>query len=155
MQSNTVVSEGDFIIQLFVTTQFLCIVLRDFTWHYSGASARAPSRAYYRKRKPIPMRENLVMPSAYTRPPRTHWQGEFCLTYDKKLRKICFKDVLLALSHFLKKLTYNCSIPGQIERKHNKLMANTKVGPNFLLGISYQGALVTTTAMTTRTANVF
>ena len=75
MQSNTVVSEGDFIIQLLVTTQFLYIVLRNFTWHYSGASARAPSRACYRKRKPIPMRENLVMPSAYTRPPRTHWQG--------------------------------------------------------------------------------
>lgn len=65
----------DFIIQLFVTTQFLYIVLRDFTWHYSGASARAPSRACCRKRKPIPMRENLVMPSAYTRPPRTHRQG--------------------------------------------------------------------------------
>ena len=34
-------------------------------------------------------------------------------------------------------------------------MANTKVGPNFLWGLSYQGALVTTTAMTTRTANIF
>ena len=76
----------------------------------------------------------------------------FCLTY---FGKYGFKDVLLAWSHFLKKLTYNCSISDQIERKHSKLMANTKVGPNFLLGLSYQGALVTTTAMTTRTANVF
>ena len=45
MQSNTVVSEGDFIIQLFVTTQFLYIVLRNFTWHYSGASARQAAPA--------------------------------------------------------------------------------------------------------------
>ena len=79
MQSNAVVSEGDFIVQLFVTTQFLYIVLRDFAWRYSGARCsspvRAPSHACYRKRKPIPMPENLVMPSACNRPPRTHWQG--------------------------------------------------------------------------------
>ena len=49
------------------------------------------------------------------------------------------KDIefrLLAWSHFQDIFT-QLSILGQIDRKHNKLMTNTKVGPIFHLGLFY------------------
>ena len=49
------------------------------------------------------------------------------------------KDIefrFLAWSHFQDIFT-QLSILGQIERKHNKFMTNTKVGPIFLLGLFY------------------
>ena len=61
-----------------------------------------------------------------------------CLIDDKKdFEKYSFKDLLLAWSRFLKKFSYKCSIPGPIERTHNKPMVKTKVGPVFLLALSH------------------
>ena len=61
-----------------------------------------------------------------------------CLIDDKKdFEKYSFKDLLLAWSRFLKKIIHNCSIPGPMERKHNKPMVKTNVGPVFLLALSH------------------
>ena len=61
-----------------------------------------------------------------------------CLIDDKKdVEKYSFKDLLLAWSGFFKKIIHICSIPGPIERKHNKPKVKTKVGPVFLLALSY------------------
>ena len=104
------------------------------------------------------MRENLVMTSAYDRPTtRTDWQEGLSRFYkggdgDPRIAAcVCLgetftsspkgsswslssKDIefrLLAWSHFQDVFT-QLSILGQIERKHNKLMTNTKVGPIFI-----------------------
>ena len=54
----------------------------------------------------------------------------------KNFEKYSFKDVLLAWSHEEPLLVYTLLFhSGPNRRKHNKLMANTKVSQIFLLGL--------------------